>query len=157
MDEKAERILKEQWFCVLSTASPDGMPWATPVFYNYELSPSMRMVWESSRHAQHSQLIAANPNIALVVANFARREADEAVYFRCTAREVPPDELNEALHLYINGGHPRTPSVPRTPDLYLEDQPLRLYEARPTEAYVLTITFDEDGRRIDRRIEIDLP
>ena len=154
MDEKAARILKEQWFCVLGTASTEAEPWVTPVFFNYD--QSYRFVWESNREAHHSKLIAANPSIAIVVANFASHDADEAVYLTCKAREVPPDGLTEALDVYLNGGHPRQTKVERKVEMYLEEQPLRLYEARPESAYLLVVTFDEEGHRIDRRQQISL-
>ena len=70
MNEEAARILKEQWFCVLGTASTGAEPWVTPVFFNHDAS--YRFVWESSREAHHSQLIAANSSIAIVVANFGQ-------------------------------------------------------------------------------------
>jgi nitroimidazol reductase NimA-like FMN-containing flavoprotein (pyridoxamine 5'-phosphate oxidase superfamily) len=154
MNETAVRILKEQWFCVIGTASTAAEPWVTPVFFNHD--PSYRFVWESSRHSHHSQLIAANPAIAIVVANFARQEADEAVYLNCTAREVPPEGLAEALEVFLNGVHPRKTKVERNVEMYVEDQQLRLYEARPESAYLLVATYDEEGRRVDRRQAIDL-
>jgi hypothetical protein len=154
MNEKAARILKEQWFCVLGTASTTGVPWVSPIFYNFD--PQYRIVWESNRFAHHSELIAANSDVAIVVANFARHEADEAVYLLAKAREVPPEELEEALYLYLHGAHERTPSVPRTLDLYAADRPLRLYEAVVERAYLLTVGYDAEGHRIDQREEIDL-
>ncbi|MGE0059443.1 MAG: pyridoxamine 5'-phosphate oxidase family protein [Dehalococcoidia bacterium] len=154
MDEKAARIMREQWFCVIATASAEGVPWVTPVFYNFD--PAYRLIWESSREAQHSKLIAANPNVAIVVANFETRNADEAVYLVCRAREVPPDGLDEALDVFLHGAHERKETVPRTSALYLDDQPLRLYEAVPEKAYLLVVSHDPDGRRIDHRQETQL-
>ena len=154
MDERAARILREQWFCVIGTASAVAEPWVTPVFFNHD--PSYRFVWESSRHARHSQLIAANPLVAIVVANYARQEADEAVYLTCMAQEVPPEGIAEALDVFLNGVHPRQTRVERRPEMYLENQPLRLYEARPDSAYLLVVTHDDEGHRIDRRVEIDI-
>lgn len=154
MDEKAARILREQWFCVLGTASTDGVPWVSPIFYNFD--SNYRIVWESNREAQHSKLIAANPNVAISVANFNTRDADEAVYLVCRAREVPAEGLEVALDVYLHGAHDREQIRQRTVSLYLEDQPLRLYEAFPERAWLLVVTYDPDGRRIDHRQEIKL-
>ncbi len=154
MDEKAARIMQEQWFCVLSTASTDGMPWVSPVFYNFD--HHYRLIWESSREAQHSKLIAANPNVAIVIANFAARNADEAVYLVCRAREVPPEGLDDALDVFRHGAHERKETAPRTPALYVDEEPLRLYEAVPEKAYLLVVSHDSHGRRIDHRQEIQL-
>jgi len=90
------------------------------------------------------------------VANYARREADEAVYLSCTAREVPPEGLSEALDVYLNGVHPRKTKVERRVEMYLGEEPLRLYEARPMSAYLLVVTYDDEGNRIDRRQEISI-
>jgi nitroimidazol reductase NimA-like FMN-containing flavoprotein (pyridoxamine 5'-phosphate oxidase superfamily) len=154
MDEEAARIIREQWFCVLATASSDGVPWASPLFFNVD--ERYRFVWESSRDAHHSQLIAENPNVALVIANFGSKNADEAVYLACTAREVPPEGLDDALDVFLNGAHKRSDTAPRSVELYLQDQPLRLYEAVPEKAFLLGVSHDAQGRRIDKRREIPL-
>jgi hypothetical protein len=156
MDETAARILREQWFAVLATASTGGLPWATPVFYNYDLD-YQRIVWESSRFAHHSELIAANENVSIAIANFNRREADEAVYLTAKAREVEPGGLAGALEVFLHGGHDRENVRKRTVELYFEDQPLRLYEAFIENAWLLRVTHDPDGRRIDERIAIEWP
>lgn len=154
MDEKAARILEEQRFCVLATASNDGLPWATPLFYNFDAA--YRLVWESSREAHHSQLIGLNPRVSIVVANFVSKEADEAVYFISRAREVAAEGVEEALSVFLHGAHARKQTMSRHPGLYLDNQPLRLYEAIPERAYLLTVSHDTEGRRIDSRREIDL-
>jgi hypothetical protein len=141
---------------VLATASTDALPWATPIFYNYALNYS-RIVWESSRFARHSELIAGNENISIAIANFNRREADEAVYLTAKAREVPPEGLADALEVFLHGGHDRENVRQRTVELYHEDQPLRLYEAIIENAWLLRVTHDPDGRRIDERVAIAWP
>jgi nitroimidazol reductase NimA-like FMN-containing flavoprotein (pyridoxamine 5'-phosphate oxidase superfamily) len=154
MSEKAVKSLQEQWFCVLATASPQAEPWVSPLFYNFDAR--YHIVWESAKDAHHSRLIADNPAIAIVVANFAKREADEAVYLVCKAREVPPEGLSEALDTFVNGAHKRTPEVERRVEMYLGDSPQRLYEAQTESAYLLVVTTDPDGRRLDRRQKISL-
>ena len=154
MSEKAVRILQEQWFCVLGTASLQGEPWVSPVFFN--IDEGFRIVWESAADALHSKLIAENPAVAIVVANYAKQDADEAVYLVCKAHEVPPARLSEALDIFINGAHKRTPEVVRRVEMYLGDSPQRLYEAHIESAFLLAVTIDADGRRLDRRQEISL-
>ena len=78
------------------------------------------------------------------------------MYLTCRAREVPPEGLSEALDVFLNGVHPRQTKVERKLEMYLGERPLRLYEARPESAYLLVVTYDDEGHRIDRRQEIDL-
>jgi hypothetical protein len=148
------QILQRQPFCVLGSASNDGEPWVTPVFYNYDAS--LRLIWESSREAVHSRHIAENPRVAAVVTQLDVEDADEAAYFDCLAVQVPPDRLAEALTAYLDGPHQRQHGIQHRVEDYLGDKPLRLYEAVPYRAYLLDVTYTEDKHRIDSRHEVDL-
>jgi hypothetical protein len=152
---KALRILREQRFCVLATATPDGQPWPSPVFFNYDTT--YRLVWETGRDAWHSQLIRQNPRVGIVVADLSGETSDEAVFLDCEAEEVPPEGLAAALDTFLHGPHKPTAATEHKVENYLDDEPLRLFLAIPLRAYVMVVTHDEQGRRIDSREPIDLP
>ena len=146
-------VLESTQFCIIATATPDGRPWVSPVFFNYD--GDCRLVWESANEALHSQLIARNPRIAVVVADFAATPAVGA-YFECTAREVPAEGLAAALDVFLNGPHAKRDRTDRTVDDYGGTSRLRLYEAVPERAYLLDRTTDAAGHVIERHIEVAL-
>jgi len=150
----ARQMIRDRRFCVLSTSTPDGRPWVTPLFYNYD--SSYRIVFESAREARHSRLIAENPHVAIVIARLVAQEPLQGVYLECEAREVPPQHLEEALEVFKHGPHAKKASQSRRVDDYLGDRPLRLYEAVYERAYVLVTVRTADGYEVDRRIEISL-
>jgi hypothetical protein len=152
--ETARRILREQHYCVVATATRMGQPWVSPVYFNVD--DSYKLVWESARDSRHSVLIAENPRVAIVVANFSRQESDEALYLECEAAEVPPSGLEAALGVYLNGWHRRGRSREHKIGDYLDGEPLRLYEAVPQISYLMVVTYDAQGRRIDKRHEVHL-
>jgi nitroimidazol reductase NimA-like FMN-containing flavoprotein (pyridoxamine 5'-phosphate oxidase superfamily) len=147
----ARRLLREQHYCTIATASPDGAPWVSPVFFNYD--DAYRLVWESARDAQHSRLIEVNPRVAVVVAGDASA-ADEAVYLECRARAVPADGLARALDVFLHGPHQKQESPSRRVEDYGPTARLALYEAVPERVYVLEVGHEEHGYRVDRRREI---
>ena len=78
------------------------------------------------------------------------------VYLECEAREVPVDRLEEALEVFKNGPHRKQESAGRKVSDYLDDKPLRLYEAVHHKSYILTQIKTLEGYTIDQRVEIDL-
>ena len=155
MDEelrrRADDILRRNRFCVLATSTPDGIPWATPLFFNY--SPDYTIVWESAWDAHHSKLLRQNPRAAIVVT-----DEDElmGLYFDCRAAEAEAEDIAVALDHLKHGPHRKTEHADRTPDDYVGDRPLRLYVARPVSTYVMTGNRLVDGYLIDERVPINL-
>jgi hypothetical protein len=82
--------------------------------------------------------------------------ADEAVYLECRALAVPDELLDGMLDVFVNGPHGNQEGPPRRVEDYLGGASLALYQAMPERAYVMDVTHDERGHRIDRRREIDL-
>jgi predicted pyridoxine 5'-phosphate oxidase superfamily flavin-nucleotide-binding protein len=52
-------------YMVLATADPDGVPWASPVWFATEDGETF--FWVSDPNAHHSRNIAARPEIAIVI------------------------------------------------------------------------------------------
>jgi pyridoxine/pyridoxamine 5'-phosphate oxidase len=150
----ARGLIRDLRFCVLSTVTPDGQPWVSPLFYNYD--DAYRIIFESAKDSRHCSNIAVNPRVAIVIARLLARDPLVGVYLECEAREVPVEGLAEALEVFKHGPHGKRESESRQVSDYLGDKPLRLYEAVHRQAYVLTQVRTPDGYTIDQRIEINL-
>jgi len=148
--KEARAVLERNCYCVIATSSLDGRPWVSPVFYNYD--SEWRIYWESSRECQHSQLIAANPRVAVVVAD---HDNVEGVYFESLAKEVPAQELAAALAVYLGGPHEKSEKQSRTAADYGGSKPLRLYMATPEAAYLLKRGAMKDGYAVDERVPLE--
>jgi nitroimidazol reductase NimA-like FMN-containing flavoprotein (pyridoxamine 5'-phosphate oxidase superfamily) len=153
-EAKAREIIARNRYCVLSTASRDGRPWVAPVFFNCDAS--FRLFWESDRQALHSQLIAANPRVAVVVADLEPDGPNEALYFDCSAREVPAERLAEAVESYKGGPHTKPECRGRTATDYMGASPLRLYEAVPEAIYARVFYQPGGGYPVERRVKLDV-
>ena len=64
----AREILAANRYAVIATATPDGEPWVSPVYF---VSQGLdALLWLSRPESQHSQLIAANERVAVTVFGF---------------------------------------------------------------------------------------
>jgi hypothetical protein len=151
---RARAVIARSRYCVLSAASSDGRPWVAPVFFNCDAS--FRILWESARQSLHSQLIASNPRVAVVVADLEAEGPKEALYFECFACEVPPDRLEETLRAFKGGPHSKPECQARTVFDYLGTSTLRLYEAVPDVIYARVSKRSVDGYDVDDRVKLDL-
>ena len=61
----ARDVLKTNRYLVLATATPEGTPWITPVYFAHDDLASLW--WVSRPTARHSRLIRANPEVAITV------------------------------------------------------------------------------------------
>lgn len=152
--EQARQLMHNVRFCLLSTVTPEGLPWGSPLFYNYDAS--YRIVFESAKDARHSRNIATNPRVSIVIARLLARTPIVGVYLECHAREVPVEALDDALAVFKRGPHGKQESQGRQVSDYLDGRPLRLYEAVPERSYVLEQVQTHEGYTIDRRVEIAL-
>jgi hypothetical protein len=146
-------VFRRNLFCVIATASSMGEPWLSPVFFNY--SPDYTLVWESAHDAQHSQNILANSRIAIFIKDPSGSMPGADLYMTAIASEVPVQRLAEALYTWETGPHGHSDRPRRSLDDYGPAKPLRLYEAKIEDLYVLS-EAEVDGYRVDTRVEIDL-
>ena len=153
MDEiSAAHLLERCAYCVIGTASLDGVPWVSPVFFDYD--SELHIYFESEHGARHSQLIAANPRITIVITELGASPEIEGVYIEAEAQEVSAGRIETALDVFQAGRHERT-RAPRTAADYGPGKPLRLYEAVPRAVYALE-HLTVDGYDVERRVELDL-
>lgn len=96
MNEVTRTILDNNNFAVLSTVSQAGVPWGTPVHIAFD---EQNIYWISADSAVHSQNIANNGKVFLVVFNSAQDTAKEtraALYVSTIARALEGDEAAAA-------------------------------------------------------------
>lgn len=136
-----QALVAENSYLTLATAGPDGIPWASPVWFaarDLDL-----FVWASKPGARHSRNIAENPRVSLVVFDSSKPPGEgSALYVSADAELVDPAAFDEVLAVY------NARSVERGleewgPSKLLEPARHRLYRAVTVEAFVLD---DHDER-----------
>jgi uncharacterized protein YhbP (UPF0306 family) len=92
----ARAIVDEIAFMTLATVDAEGTPWASPVWFAHDRYS--QFLWVSRPNTRHSQNIAANPRIAIVI--FDSRtpiNTGRGVYLEAEAAEVTDDAEIERL------------------------------------------------------------
>jgi hypothetical protein len=99
-DDVARVVVDSGVYVVLATADAQGVPWASPVWFAVE-EPST-LFWVSYSGARHSQNIAAQPRIAMVVFDSTVRPlTGQAVYMTAYAEQVTrPEEVAHAVDVF---------------------------------------------------------
>ena len=98
-DDIARAILDAGRYVVLATAAmPDGLPWASPVWFATE--DYRELFWVSYPSARHSQNIGVRPQIAMVVFDSTvpgkQRAGDLHVRYRGAGGETRPRSSTES-------------------------------------------------------------
>ena len=92
----ARAIIDEIAFMTLATVDADGIPWASPVWFAH--ANHANFFWISRPETRHSQNIASNPRIAIVIFD-SRTPIDtgRGVYLEAEANEVVDDAEVERI------------------------------------------------------------
>lgn len=148
-EHTALEVLRNNTYCVLSTATLSGEPWATPV--RFQCDTIGNLYWTSARDAKHSGLVAENNRVSAVVIDLRFIDTvSSAVYFSGIAREIPYQELPELIHW-------RYPEGNRTlKDFDLATQHRSVYQLRTEHMWCLASPEIINDVATDKRIEIDL-
>lgn len=159
MEEKAKNIIANNLFMTISTATPDGEPWVTPVFYAHD--KNYTLYWYSAKNTKHSQLIERNSKVAIAIFNpHASEEEAGGVYIVAKAYEVTEDELPHVLNLYFSKATTKDleekKALMRNKQDFLGKSILRMYKAIPEKAYVSNDAEKWNGKWIDSRSEVIL-
>ena len=95
----ARALVAANSYMTVATASADGAPWASPVWFG---SRALEIfVWASSPHARHSRNIAENPRVSLVVFDSTQAPgAGSALYIDADAELASGASFEDALQLY---------------------------------------------------------
>jgi nitroimidazol reductase NimA-like FMN-containing flavoprotein (pyridoxamine 5'-phosphate oxidase superfamily) len=146
----ARQLISEQIYGTLSTCSPDGMPWGTPLFFVYD--EVLNFYWSSAIAAQHSQNLYANQGRAMITIYDATKI--KAVYFSGVATELTePTKLAQILKLFDQRA--KRPN-PRLAADYLDQSPRRMYQFAINEAWVSGDRLQLGDQLIDTKIQLNL-
>lgn len=154
LNEMAQRVLDGNRYLVLGTVEDDGSPRLSPVYF----TPARYrdLYWVSSPDAQHSRNVRERPRVQVVVFDSSSLPGQsEAVYLSATARELPIDELTEAVLAEAFDPDTRGGRAFAVDELS-GDGDLRLYVATAT-SYEVHVRggHPTHGTGIDRRMPAD--
>lgn len=150
---KVRFILETTSYCTLSTSSPDGMPWASPLFFGYD--SSWTLYWSSALASRHSQNLGINRGRAAIViyGTHGGEGQGQGVYLTGTAGEIEPDQIDTVIDLLNQRSGT---SGRRCSTDYLPPSPRRLYQLRPQKLWVTGERVLHQGVLMDTKIRLHL-
>ncbi len=150
----AKQIIKKILYITIATVSAENQPWNTPVYSSYD--EDFTFYWASDQNSEHSQNIAQNNKVFLVIYDSTVQEGKgEGVYVQATASIVEEEEeVTRALtYLYTRKGD--DPDK-RTAEEFMGEHPRRVYKAVPEKMWI-NGNGDINGNYIDVRLPVNLP
>lgn len=153
--EQAKKIIAENIYMTIATASTNGSPWISPVFFAYD--GDYNLFWVSNKESRHSKLIQKNPRVAMVVFNSQAPEGEgDGVYFEAKVEELNnEEEINFAINILNKRVTKEDFRVKKTGDV-VGNNAWRIYKARPVQISKLTSGETVSGQYIDTRAEINI-
>jgi nitroimidazol reductase NimA-like FMN-containing flavoprotein (pyridoxamine 5'-phosphate oxidase superfamily) len=153
--EQARTIIQENIYCTIATATREGKPWISPIFFAYD--EAFNMYWASNKASLHSELIRQNPRIAIVIFNSQAPEGEgDGVYMEATAQELSEtDEVQKGIALFnarVTKEQFRIKSISEV----TENGVWRLYKATPQKISKLSEGEYINGQYVDKRIDVSL-
>jgi hypothetical protein len=151
---RARQMIEGTIYCSLSTCSPEGLPWVSPVFFAY--SSSWQIYWASAIAAHHSQNLRANGGRAAIAIYSTQPDQGkgQGLYLTGTAAEVEPEDVALVIPLLTGRsgqGHRRTPAD------YLPPSPRRLYRFTPQQVWITGERLAlSETILVDTKIQLDL-
>lgn len=152
---KAKNIIEENIYCTIATATTDGKPWISPVFYGYD--EDFNIQWISDKNAQHSQLIRKNPQVSIVFFNSQAPEGDgDGVYIQATVSELnDKNEAEKGVKVRDRRVKVDTFRVKKLEEV-LDKGQWRVYKAVPNNISKLTEGAYVNGQYVDKREDVKL-
>lgn len=153
--ERAKQIIAGNIYMTIATASLDGRPWISPVFFASDAH--YNLFWVSNKDSLHSNLIRRNRQVAIVVFDSRAPEGEgDGVYFEADAFEL--DEVHEIESAIDTLGKRVTKDEFRVKSVeeVTHTAAWRIYKAVPRAISKLTNGEYVNGQYVDRRISIQL-
>ncbi|GAA2807385.1 pyridoxamine 5'-phosphate oxidase family protein [Kribbella solani] len=148
LDQRAAAVIEANKYLTLGTVDAAGLPWVTPVYFTPDGHDAF--YWASSPDAAHSRNLTARPDVSIAIFDSSVPiGGGSAVYFRAYATEVPADELERCASVFAA----RFPELRSYTAAELSGaSELRLYQAKPTEHWLMVRGSDPDyGTGTDSR------
>lgn len=152
---QAKDIIGKSVYMTVATASPEGNPWVSPVFFAYD--DRYNLYWISNKDARHSQYVRSNPNIAIVIFDSSAIEGSgDGVYFEAEARELSDEnDIKPVIPMWNQRAQEAEFQISGFNSV-LGDAAWRVYKATPKTISKLKEGEYSNGQYVDKRIEIDL-
>lgn len=141
---RAKELLKTVRHAAIATINRDGSPHNTPVFGSWD--DEFNFYWASGPQTQHSQNIAQDPRVFIVL--FDSMNQGGGLYVQAKATELSGGGLDAALKI-INANRQKWGRPPMPPDAYRGDAVQRLYKAVRITTWV-NVTERDGGDSIIR-------
>ena len=153
--KEAKDIISNNIYMTVATASPEGEPWISPVFFAYD--DTFNLYWVSDKNSRHSKLIRENDRIAIVVFDSSAPEGEgDGVYFEAQAVELEDmQEVKNAMTIFSNRATQDEFKIWKIEEV-TENGEWRIYKAIPKKISKLKEGEYVNGQYVDRRIDIDL-
>lgn len=147
----AQQLLQATRYATIATADKSGKPWNTPVFCAYDEHGCI--YWSSHPDSVHSQNIAANPQVCIVIFNSNAAEGEGLGLYIDATVEMVSDGEQIAAALTLLGNRRGKPF--EHPEKFVGSGPQRIYKATPQKMWTNDADQDADGDFIrDYREEI---
>ena len=151
----AKQIIENNIYMTIATATKDGKPWVSPVFFAYD--DKYNLYWVSNKAALHSKLIRDNGRVAIVIFDSSAPEGEaDGVYVEANAKELTNTSEQKKVMNLLN----KRMTVEKfqiDDDDVAEEGVWRLYKATPVK---ITKLLPEgqyvNGQYIDERTEVKL-
>ena len=152
--EKAKKIIEENLYITIATATKDGKPWISPVFFRYD--KTYNLFWVSNKNALHSKLIRENPQVAIVIFDSSVPEGQgNGVYFEANSHELENEsEIKHAMKILdkrVTKDEFRVKGIGQV----TTESVWRIYRAVPEKVWVSGSELI-NGHPVDTRVEVDL-
>ncbi|HEY9736266.1 MAG TPA: pyridoxamine 5'-phosphate oxidase family protein [Trichocoleus sp.] len=150
---RARHLIESNVYCTLSTCSPDGFPWASPVFYAYD--SDWNIYWSSAIASRHSQNLLCNQGRAAIAiySTHAEEGKGQGLYLSGTAKELQPKQTAAVMQMLLKRvGRP----LVRAEADYLPPSYRRIYRFRPQEVWVTGERAAFGNVLVDTKIELSL-
>ncbi len=153
--EEAKKLITDNIYLTIATASKSGKPWISPMFFAYD--QNYHFFWVSNKDSLHSQLIRSNPAVALVIFDSQAPEGlGDGVYFEATAQELIDESDIKHATTTLNARITKDEFKIKKASAVTGNGMWRLYQAVPTKVYKLTEGKFINGQYIDTKVEIQL-
>ena len=150
-DDKARKIIKENYYLTLSTCAKNE-PWIAPLWYAVGEALTFYFISEhSSIHAQH---IKQNPNVAFSIFNSQEKPEDvNGLQIKAKAYELGLLEIPHALSTIFKKAGADLFKLRfkdwSNPQTYANLSKFRIYKIVPEHFYILDTAVTETDKRIE--------
>ncbi len=151
LEQQAVEVIKKIEYLNISTVTPDGKPWGSPVYTAFD--KKLNFYWLSWKENQHSLNIHNNPDTFITLYDSTVPcSTGFGVYFEGKSVKLTnPVEIGKTLITFYK----RRNKDPRDVKHFMSKYPRRIYKFTPEKAWV-NGTSDIEGNFIDIRSDVSI-